>query len=188
MQITDKNWAFVLSPWLQSSDQETHLSAFITACCLSHHLCDEKLLFLKESKEDKEELITRLAQAVELPHLNVPLSNGMVSISATQLIMSLKMLLLNVKIAFKPKRVLKEITTLLVNGGLAEIKMCCSYICALREVENSFKFESLNEICELPLEEILENFQEMEDADLSSLAVQATCAIQGPIIKGTQKI
>lgn len=183
MQIADKNWALVLSPWLKSEEQETRLSAFIAACCVSHHLYDENLLF-KSSKEDKKELIVRLNKAVELPQLEVAMLNNMVAISAAQFIMSLKMLVLNLKIFFKTKKVFAEVVTLLMNGGVPEIKMSCSYICAIRQVENGPNFEAMLENCELPLVEILENFQEMDDPDLKRLSVNATLAVQGATIKG----
>ena len=178
---SDRNWALVLSPWLKSSEQETRLSAFITACCLSHHLYDKNLQL---NCEDQQELLVRLAKVVELPFLKVAMLNNMVSISATQFIMSLTMLMLNLKIVFKPKEVFKEVVNLFINGGLPEIKVACSYICALRQVENNPSFELMVQNCELPLVEIIENFQEIEDADVKKLSAEAALVIQSPTTKG----
>lgn len=172
------NWPCVLLPWLKCNEQETRLVAFLTTCCLSHHFYDEDVSIFQINKEDTQAMLSCLTKAVELPHLSISIFCNMFCISALQLVMSLKLLISNLKIAFKPKKVFGIVVTLLVNGGLPEINMACSYISAMKELKG-IEFQVLLEECELPVIEILEQLQEIEDTEIKSSSKRAILALQG---------
>ena len=171
------NWPHVLLPWLKCGEQETRLVAFLTVCCLSHHFYDEDESIFQIDKHESQALLTCLTKAIELPNLSVPLCSNMFRISALHLIMSLKLFMINLKIAFKPKKMFGIMATLLVNGGLPEIRMACDYISAMKELKE-VDFKLFMEECELPVVEILEGLKEIEDTEVKLASERAILAIQ----------
>lgn len=180
MQFADENWPLVLSPWLTCNEKETRFVAFIIASSLSHHFYDEKPSIYKQ---DRETVLTCLAKASELPNLRVPVLNNLIFISAVQFILSFKLLMANLNIAFETEAVFDELVNILVNGGIPEIKAACSYICALGKLE-SVNLKSLLQKCPLPVVEILEQFQEIEDAEIKILSENALLTITGTVSEG----
>ena len=172
MRFADENWLSALFPWLKSKEKDISIAAFIVTNCLSHHLYDENPSIFNLTEENKEVYLTHFTKACEVPHLRVSILNGLVSISASHFVFSLKLQIVNLHTTFKTEAIFNEIANLLVNGGLPEIKAACSYICALREF-NDDAFDSLMKKCPLPVVEILEQLQDIEDSNTKMFSERA---------------
>lgn len=184
MLFADENWPPILSPWLTCS--ETHLVTFIVAGCISHHFYDENpSIFACKTREEKEALLVCFAKASELPHLKVSVLNNLTSISVVQFMVCFKHLIANFKFDFgvDSEVIFNAVVNVLVNGGLPEIKAACGYICALGGLK-AIDLTSLVEKSPLPVDEILEQFLEIEDADIRSLSEKALLTVKNLHTKG----
>lgn len=180
MLFTDENWPLLLSPWLKCSEMETRLVAFIVAGCISHHFYDENpSIFACKTREEKETLLVCLAKASELPHLKVSVLNNLTFIPVVQFLLCFKHLKA-VDFEVDSEVVFNAVVNVLVNGGLPEIKAACSYIGTLEGLEAI----DLVEKSPLPVDEILEQFQDIEDADIRTLSEKALLTIKNLHSKG----
>jgi len=182
MQFTDENWMLIFSPLLKSKEAETRFVTHLVASSISHHFYDENILAFDCTGKDKKVYLTYLTRACEVP-CTVSILHNLVSIPATQILLSLTLLMQNLNVAFAIAEVFGEVVNLLVNGGLPEIKAACAYMCALGKAD-SVDCKSLVENSPLPVQEILEQIQDIEDTTISRLSERALQTINGSLTGG----
>lgn len=174
-------WSAVLTPWLKSSEEDTRIATFLIGSIVLCHFEEEDPAMLVLRREDTEKCITLFTTAVKSSQLSaVPCSNLLV-VSVQMLLEAFKILFVTHSHFFKSQRVFNAVVTLMLNGGVPEIRAACEFVVTMED------WPLLNDMvnnCELPLLEILEQLEKSEDCELKTSAQNALNIAQGYSAQG----
>ena len=174
-------WSALLTQWLKSSQEDTRIATFLIGSFVLHHNEEEDPAVLVLRREDSEKCITLFTTAVELSQLSAVLCGNLLVVSVQLLLEAFKNVSVTHSHFFKSQRVFNTVVTLMLNGGVPEIRAACEFVVTMED------WPLLNDMvnnCELPLLEILEQLEKSEDCELKTSAQNALNVVQGYSTQG----
>ena len=174
-------WSALLTQWLKSSQEDTRIATFLIGSFVLCHNEEEDPAVLVLRREDSEKCITLFTTAVELSQLSAVLCGNLLVVSVQLLLEAFKNVSVTHSHFFKSQRVFNTVVTLMLNGGVPEIRAACEFVVTMED------WPLLNDMvnnCELPLLEILEQLEKSEDCELKTSAQNALNVVQGYSTQG----
>ena len=169
-------WSALLTQWLKSSQEDTRIATFLIGSFVLCHNEEEDPAVLVLRREDSEKCITLFTTAVESSQLSAVLCRNLLVVSVQLLLEAFKNVFVTHSHFFKSQRVFNAVVTLMLNGGVPEIRAACEFVVTMKDCP------LLNDMvnnCELPLLEILEQLEKSEDCELKTSAQNALNVVQG---------
>ena len=169
-------WSALLTQWLKSSQEDTRIATFLIGSFVLCHNEEEDPAVLVLRREDSEKCITLFTTAVESSQLSAVLCRNLLVVSVQLLLEAFKNVFVTHSHFFKSQRVFNTVVTLMLNGGVPEIRAACEFVVTMED------WPLLNDMvnnCELPLLEILEQLEKSEDCELKTSAQNALNVVQG---------
>ena len=145
------------------------------------HFEEEDPAVLVLRREDSEKCITLFTTAVESSQLSAVLCSNLLVVSVQIILEAFKNLFVTHSHFLKSQRVFNAVVTLMLNGGVPEIRAACEFVVTMED------WPLLNDMvnnCELPLLEILEQLEKSEDCELKTSAQDALNIVQGYSTQG----
>ena len=174
-------WSALLTQWLKSSQEDTRIATFLIGSFVLCHNEEEDPALLVLRREDSEKCITLFTTAVESSQLSAVLCRNLLVVSVQLLLEAFKNVFVTHSHFFKSQRVFNAVVTLMLNGGVPEIRAACEFVVTMED------WPLLNDMvnnCELPLLEILEQLEKSEDCELKTSAQNALNVVQGYSTQG----
>lgn len=174
-------WSALLTQWLKSSQEDTRIATFLIGSFVLCHNEEEDPAVLVLRREDSEKCITLFTTAVESSQLSAVLCRNLLVVSVQLLLEAFKNVFVTHSHFFKSQRVFNTVVTLMLNGGVPEIRAACEFVVTMED------WPLLNDMvnnCELPLLEILEHLEKSEDCELKTSAQNALNVVQGYSTQG----
>ena len=174
-------WSALLTQWLKSSQEDTRIATFLIGSFVLCHNEEEDPAVLVLRREDSEKCITLFTTAVESSQLSAVLCRNLLVVSVQLLLEAFKNVFVTHSHFFKSQRVFNAVVTLMLNGGVPEIRAACEFVVTMED------WPLLNDMvnnCELPLLEILEQLEKSEACELKTSAQNALNVVQGYSTQG----